>query len=171
MLVPRRLVTPAAAQKLKERALDLTRHHGVSQLDVAGAYDQAPQQQVEFLFHEVAHWLTLGRPLSRLPRRLSTTLTETIQVIPRESADSLEIDTALVTFVAGCLLGLWDDPAPIASSCRRNLQCITCLGPDDVVTAIMKQRWNGLGRAGYLRMATSLANWLQPKKKLQHCMW
>lgn len=147
----------------------LTRQHGVHKKNVMGAYDTQPLRSQEFLLHEVAHWLVLGHPIEKLPRRLSAKIDETFRGIPSPSSDSLEIDTALVTFLAGYQLGLWTDPGPIARSCRRNLKGPLALGDDSEVMIRFRKRW--LSGSQYSNLARKLALWMRPsaRSKLLSC--
>lgn len=159
-------------KRLEARALLLTRKHGVHQLGVTGAYDEKPNRRVEFLLHEVAHWLVLGNAISKVPRRLSKRIGDLFDQIPVKSANCLEIDTALVTYLAGYLLGLWTDPGKIAHSCAKNLKGavkVTNAGPvfvtsEDIVQAFIS-RWDAC-RNQYLLKAIHLAKWFRPRGPL-----
>lgn len=141
----------------------LTRRHGVSRKDVMGAYDTQPLRSTEFLFHEVAHWTVLGNPIEKIPRRLSSKVDGLFRNIPSASSDSLEIDTALVTFVAGYMLGLWTDPSPIVKCCRRNLRGPMALGEDSDVLKCFRERW--FSTHSYTNHARELALWFKPSAK------
>ncbi len=153
--------------RTKARVDLLTRLHGVHVKNVMGAYDTQPLRSLEFLFHEVSHWLTLGNPIEKVPRRLSVKIDTVLSKIPSASTDSLEIDTALVTFLAGYQLGLWIDPSPIVKSCRRNLRGIEALGQDFVVLSRFQSRYRSSGSASfYDDLAAKLAKWFRPSAKL-----
>lgn len=141
----------------------LTRQHGVYSKDVMGSYDTQPLRSTEYLFHEVAHWIVLGNDIKKLPRRLSAKLSATFTNIPTVASDSLEIDTAFVTFLAGYLLGLWTDPSPIVRSCRRNLKGPAALGDDSEVLAQFRNRWRYSN--DYNKLARELALWFRPSAK------
>jgi len=152
---------------LERRVLRLTRKYGVAQRDVLGAYTVRPLRQVEFLLHEVSHWLTLGHNIKKVPRRLSSRIGEQFQSIGDPSANALEIDASLVTYLAGWLLGLWTDPMPIVKSCRRNLKGIISLESNrdnDVLKEFVK-RWREHSN-DYETKAKTLARWLQPSAKI-----
>jgi hypothetical protein len=133
-----------------------------------GAYDTQPLRSTEFLFHELAHWIVLGHSVEKVPRGLSRKIQNLFEQIPEASSDSLEIDTALVTFLAGYMLDLWTDPGPIARSCRRNLKGPMALGEDSEVLNLFQSR---LRSSSYLRIAKQLAIWFRPsaKSKLRSC--
>ncbi len=128
-----------------------------------GAYDTQPLRSLEYLLHEVAHWIVLGNSIAKLPRRLSQKINQQFTTIPRESSDSLEIDTALVTFLAGYKLGLWTDPSPIVRACRRNLKSGLALGDDSEVLARFRNRW--VSGNDYDKLARELALWFRPSAK------
>lgn len=153
------------SEKLNDRVLQLTRWYGVPQKDVLGAYG-GPLGKIEFLLHEVAHWVTLGNDLAKkaVPRKLSDKVDRALQGMTPYSSNALEIDTAIVTYLAGYLLGLWDDPGPIALSCKRNLRDALKTSEDDVYQ-MMVARWNE-SYLLYNDMAHDLALWLKPSAKL-----
>ncbi len=152
-------------KRTETRVLELTRKHGVAQKNVMGAYTSRPSRQVEFLLHEVAHWTTLGHSLKKLPRRLSKQIGDRFNNMSPTVANALEIDTSMVTYLAGRLLGYWDDPGPIVSSCRRNLSGIISLGDDDVVYKAFVKLWQEK-RSLYEVRAIELAHWLHPSARL-----
>jgi hypothetical protein len=141
----------------------------VAQKDVQGAYDTQPLRNLEYLLHEVAHWLVLGHPIEKIPRRLSQKLNQQFKGIPAASSDNLEIDTAFVTFLTGYMLGLWTDPSPIVRCCRRNLKGPMALGDDSEVLTLFRNRW--VSPSVYLNLARQLALWFRPsaKTKLLSC--
>lgn len=145
------------------RVNSLTSFHGVAKKNVMGAYDTQPLRGLEFMMHEAAHWIVLGNPIKKLPRRLSQKIEQQFRAIPRTSSDSLEIDTAFVTFLAGYMLGLWTDPSPIVRTCRRNLKGGLALGDDSEVLAQFRTRW--FSGSDYMRLARELALWFRPSAK------
>lgn len=153
------------SEPLIVRALLLTRRHGVPQKDVLGAY-VGHLGKIEFLLHEVAHWMTLGNDLAKkpVPRKLSDKVDRALQGMTPYSSNALEIDTAIVTYLAGYSLGLWSDPGPIAHSCKRNLRDALKTSEDDVYR-MMVTRWNE-SYLLYNDMAHDLAAWLKPNAKL-----
>lgn len=153
-------------ERAEAHALELARKYGVYQKNVTGAFPFAPLRQIEFLLHEVAHWLTLGGDSTKVPRHLSRRVGEHFERIPRLSANSLEIDTAIVTFFAGWALGYWTNPKPIVESCRRNLQNIESLsGSDEDLLKKFDARWKNQKRT-YTALASNLAHWFRPSAKL-----
>jgi hypothetical protein len=155
-MVPIRIVT---------RTAHLTRYHGVAQKNVTGAYDTSPLRELEFLFHEVAHWLVLGNSHERLPRRLSAKIEARMRPIPPASSNSLEIDASMVTFLAGFKLGLWVDPRPIVRSCRRNLRGRLAFEEDAAIFQQFTDRWQASQRT-YDDLSHKLAKWFRPSAKL-----
>lgn len=151
--------------QLERRALFLIRRHGVAQKDVLGAYSASPLRQTEFLLHEVAHWLTLGGSVDKVPTKLSNRMGAAFKDMPKLSANSLELDTSLVTYLAGFMMGLWSDPGPIARSCTRNLQGLMSLGPTDPTLKEFQLRWS-LDSWTYFKMALGLARWYGPRHPL-----
>ncbi len=154
--------------RAERRALELTRSHGIAQKNVTGAYPYAPLRGIEFLFHEVAHWVTLGQDIKKIPRRLSHQIGERFKLIAPASANALEIDTSLVAYLVGWSLGYWKDPSPIVTSCRRNLTGrISLMGADgDVeVYRTFTSRWRE-NRGHYVRHAVAIAYWFRPSVKL-----
>jgi hypothetical protein len=152
-----------SVERAERRALLLTRKHGVYQKNVMGAYSFVPLRHVEYLFHEVSHWMTLGRSIKKLPRQLSKYLGEVFDEIPDLSANSLEIDTAIITYIAGYLLGFWTDPGPIVGACRRNLKGLepSFMSTDDDIYKIFESRWS-THRSNYRVKAQTLAKWFRP---------
>lgn len=149
------------------RALLLTRKHGVAQKDVTGAYHTPELRCVEFLLHEVSHWVTLGRELEKLPKDLTKRIADTFERLTKPSADSLEFDASIVTYVTGYLLGLWEDPIPIVNSCRRNLSGLRSLTDTDAkVLEIFRSKWGAHQRV-YLLNAKLIAKWFRPSCKLK----
>jgi len=154
-------------QRLETKVLKLTRRHGVAQKSVTGAYDTRPLRQIEFLFHEVGHWVTLGHAIDKLPRKLSNRINEAFRNIAPRTANNLEIDASFVTYLAGYLLGLWQDCGPIAKSCVRNLNGIQAFEPSQYVVEAFELRWKVTAeRRIYVQQATAVAKWLCPSAKL-----
>jgi len=156
-----------SVDRAEARAISLTRKYGVFQKNVAGAYPFAPLRSVEFLLHEVAHWMTLGHPLNKLSKRLSNQIEAVFNDgITTLSSNSLEVDTAMITYLAGWTLGFWKDPGPIVSSCRRNLKGIDSLrATDDDIYKRMVSRWTD-HRDEYAKAAYNLAKWFRPSANL-----
>jgi hypothetical protein len=152
--------------RVANRVTCLIRKHGVFQRDVTGAYDSQPLRSLEFLLHEVAHWVVLGQDIHKVPTRLSRRVSDTFENIPAVSSDSLEIDTSLVAFLAGYQLGLWTDPTPIVRSCRRNLRGSLALGSDEAVLECFRQRWSHVSSKSYRELARRLALWFRPRARL-----
>jgi hypothetical protein len=152
--------------RLTDRVTHLTRQHGVFQKEVMGAYNTQPLRGSEFLLHETAHWIGLGNSVDSIPRRLSRKVSDIFESIPVTSADSLEIDASMVTFLAGYQLGLWTDPNPIVRSCRRNLRGSMAFGDDSEVLERFHQRWSHFSSRSYRSLAKSLALWFHPKARL-----
>lgn len=151
----------------ERRAIELTRKHGVAQKNTMGAYHGAPRRHVEYLFHEVAHWITFGQDPKKVPRRLSNFVQESFRRMSPIPADSLEIDASMVTYLAGWALGYWTDPGPIVNSCRRNLSGIASLaGTDNDIYKEFERRWEN-HRTKYVELAISLARWFRPSVQLQ----
>lgn len=153
------------SRRLLGKVSNLFERHGVARRNAVGAYSVQPLRDTEYLMHEVAHWMTLGRELTKLPRRLSTHTAEAFRRIPTASQNSLELDTTLITYLAGYALGLWDDPGPIIDSCRRNLKGMISLGSSEKVANLLKTRWD-VDPLGYDTAARQLAKWLYPSAKL-----
>lgn len=156
---------PFPNSRTAARVTQLSRTHGIAQKNTMGAYDTPPLRQLEFLLHEAAHWIVLGNPVERMPCRLSSKLEEVFGRIPAVSSDSLEVDAALVTFLAGYRLELWTDPSPIVTSCRRNLKGIAALGPDTTVLSWFRERWFD-GKVRYSFLSDELALWFRPSARL-----
>jgi len=153
--------------RAEQRALQLTKKHGVFKKGI-GAYDHVPRRHIEFLLHEVGHWLTLGEDMKKVPRRLSNLIGRRFEGLSPIVSDELEIDTSMVTYLAGWALDYWTDPGPIVSSCRRNLNGLLSLRreADDAVYKMFESRW-AQHRKKYEQMAVSLARWFRPSVKLR----
>jgi hypothetical protein len=158
-------VSDLTIERAAARAQWLMRKHKVFQKGVGAYY--APLRDIEFLLHEVAHWLTLGGSIDRVPSRLSHKIGEHFERIPAPSANTLEIDTAMVTYLAGWQLGYWTDPGPIVNSCRRNLQGVEALSwKDDEVYKRFVGRWKAHKRT-YVALTVNLVRWFRPSAKLK----
>lgn len=94
--------------------------------DVYGAYTAIDSDiaVIEYTMHEVAHAMTLGRKLSDLPKdiHLSDWIDNMLDDMPDFTSDIIEIDTAVVVFLAGVELELWNDPDAIIFAARKNLK-------------------------------------------------
>lgn len=100
-----------------------------------GAYSSTPLNLVEYCLHEAGHLITLGfhpdmfgvwvknfcRPSETGPASFQDAMSYWFDGLSKNTADALEIDTAIVTYLAGVKLSLWTDPEPIQNSCARNL--------------------------------------------------
>jgi hypothetical protein len=125
-------LTEAQETKIGALARRRARQLGVKVGDVArgavtGAYHSPPLDLVEFCLHEAAHLITLGHDPSDFPklRRMFGPLTGQVsdraERLTKRVADLLEIDTAIITYLAGVRMDYWDDPEPIIKGCIRNM--------------------------------------------------
>lgn len=161
------MLSEASLIRLERRAHQLSLKYGVPVARHSkgmGAYHDR-REKVEYLLHEVAHWLTLGNTLKSLPRQLTRRVDSVFDGLTPLSANSLEIDTALVTFLAGHLLDLWDDPLPIAKSCNSTLHGIECM--DTTARPTLEGFQKRRGFPSINRMAKELALWLRPSAKAE----
>lgn len=148
------------------RARKLSAKHGVPTSYRAkgiGAVPHGPLSQAEFLFHEVAHWLTLGHTVEELPTKLKTRLEKVLARIDEGSSNSLEIDAAFVTFLAGYALDFWDDPEAIAKCANRNLRSITSL--DFSAKPVLRQFERRTNHKALRCMSEELALWFRPSAR------
>lgn len=108
---------------LKRKSLGFTASQ-VLKGDLYGAYTGICPDLglVEYVMHELAHALTLGRTLSEIPDGLNDWIDATLDGMPSYTSDVIEIDTSAVVYLAGVELGLWADSKAIAYSTRRNLK-------------------------------------------------
>jgi hypothetical protein len=156
-------------QQLEKRAAFLTHKHGIPSLGVTGSYHDAPLRRVEFVLHEGAHWITLG--YTTVPSRATQKTSELFERMTPTTADSLEIDTAFVTYLAGCALNLWYDPMPIIDSACRNLVCHNTLAATAtgsravVIEAWKRQVLSRTARRRLRDMTVRLVLWFSPRSK------
>ena len=162
------MLSDTSLRLIQLRARKLSIKHGVPISSAAkgiGAVPYGPLSQAEYLLHEVGHWLTLGHTTKDLPSKLYARITPVLDRISSNTCNSLEIDTAFVTFLAGYALDFWDDPEAIAKCANRNLQSLSSLnfGAEPVLRAFEQRKgWKSL-----LRMSTELALWFRPSAKGQ----
>lgn len=92
--------------------------------DLMGAYtgENVTLGFVEYVLHEFAHIVTLGKSLADLPEDLTVWVAATLERFPKYTGDIIEIDTAAVTYWAGKDLGLWTSHEKISASCKKNLR-------------------------------------------------
>lgn len=149
--------------RLIARTKKLAEKHGMplSRGAITGAYHDSPRREVEILIHDVAHWLTLGNPIEKLPSRLFTQLDNTFNKISQASANSLEIDASVLTFLTGYRLGIWTDPQDIAYSCRKNLR-----GAHVELAVILKEFQERGKSPAVWDYSAIIAKWFKPSQKL-----
>jgi hypothetical protein len=137
----------------------------------SGAYHAKPWDLTEYTMHEAAHLLTLGHTTAEFPRlrlyaraRTSLTgeITERMQGISETVADALEIDTAVVTYLAGYALNFWDDPDPIIVGCTKNLS--GGINHPAGIGLVRKAFQVHPSRASYRSRAEDLAEWFWPDR-------
>jgi hypothetical protein len=95
---------------------------------IVGSYYGKPLNVVEYCLHEVSHLVTFGYSTDDFPKvkdLYNGSLTEQIghrfNQLSKPVSDALEIDTSIVTYEAGKVLGLWNDHNKILNSCLKNL--------------------------------------------------
>lgn len=148
------------------RARKLSLKHGVPTSYRAkgiGAVPYGPLSQAEFLLHEVGHWLTLGHTIQELPSKLKPRLEKVLDRIDSDSANSLEIDTAFVTFLAGYAMDFWETPEAIAQCANRNLRSISSL--NFTAEPVLREFERRRGHKTLLRMSEELALWFRPSAR------
>lgn len=148
---------------LDKRSLTLCQKHGVRTEPYHGAYLSAPLHRVEFLLHEVAHWITLGNSIEKVPTKLPSRIEKALKGMTQDSSNSLEFDAAIVTFRAGHSLGLWKDPMPIARSCQKNLRGRRALSLtfDETLKALDHRK----ACKEVITYSEALARWFSPGSK------
>ncbi len=119
-------MTRAALLALATRADQLMPLVGIDSARGAGAYlhPNDPRNPIEYLLHELAHLHVAGMLRETpvvYPRRVPVVIGNHIAALSHHTADSEEIDAAIVTHLAGVQLGAWKSPAAIARSCTGNL--------------------------------------------------
>ena len=144
-----------------------------------GAYDSAPLSHVEFCMHEAAHLIVLGYPPEKFgvwldafcpqgrdfQSALSTWLTATFST---DTGDALEIDTAVVTYLAGRSLKLWTDSEAIQRSCIRNLSAVLIQAKDraHVHAQFAAAEQKSYKTQVYYNHARTLARWFAGRSRL-----
>lgn len=148
---------------LDSRSLLLAKKHGVRTEPYHGSYISAPLHRVEFLLHEVAHWLTLGNSIKKVPTKLPSRIEKVLKGMTKDSSNSLEFDAAIVTFRAGHSLGLWTDPMPIVKSCQKNLRGMLSLSPsyNGTIKALDERK----ACREVIEYSEALALWFSPGSK------
>lgn len=139
----------------------------------SGAYHDKPWDLTEYTMHEAAHFLTLGHNTAEFPRlrRYARTrpsngttlvgeITERMEGISETVADALEIDTAVVTYLAGSALNFWDDPDPIIVGCAKNLS--RRIDRPSGIALVRKAFRLHPSHASYRSRAEDLAEWFWP---------
>ncbi len=160
------MLNDASLHLIGLRARKLSIKHGVpisSRSKGIGAVPYGPLSQAEYLIHEVGHWLTLGHTIEDLPSKLKTRMEGVFNRMDVGSSNSLEIDTAFVTFLAGYALDFWDDPEAIAKCANRNLRSISSLsfGAEPVLRKFEQRK----DHASLLRMSVEVALWFRPSAR------
>jgi len=151
------------------RAKYLMNNYGILAPPPGGVFRDEPLMTLEYVLHEVAHYLTLGFDVDDLPEDLSTCTEKILNRIPDHSADALELDTTAVTYFAGCGLGLWrwhwsepkdDALEAFAKTCKdsmRNTWSVT-----DILDGLEERIQNKMVQ----HMGERLACWFDPKISL-----
>lgn len=86
-----------------------------------GSYKDRPLDVIEFFLHELGHFVVLGESLRELPESLVEFASQSVKKLSQATSDSVELDTAVVTYLTGASLGLWTSPVDIMNSCLNNL--------------------------------------------------
>lgn len=180
-----RLRTPAKVKeetlKLYEQvAMRIGREKGIDfnalrNGSLHGSYVKAPYDAIEFFFHEVGHSVVMGKDLEDLPDNIVSYAGDTCRTLSQASADSIEIDTAVVTFLTGRHLRLWANPGPILDSCFQNLIWTKLDEDDDTDTLTLEERLEFNFRRRCLDgrlidMATNMVQWFRAQvRKHKRC--
>lgn len=117
---------------------------------------------IETFLHEVSHWVCGGNALEKLPTRLTKQVEVRMRTLSKASANAMELDTSLVTFLVLRELGLWDNLEIFARSCSKNLQGYT---PSDEVEKSFRTLF-ALNADFYLSNSHKIVKWLKPSHRL-----
>lgn len=160
------MLNDTSLRLIELRARKLSLKHGVPTSMRAkgiGAVPYGPLSHAEYLLHEVGHWLTLGHTIQDLPSKLKVRMEGRFNRMASDSSNSLEIDTAFVTFLAGYALDFWDDPQAIAQCANRNLRSITSL--NFTAEPVLREFERRRSHKSLLRMSKELALWFRPSSR------
>lgn len=159
-------------KQFSQKVSQLRKKHRVPVLKGAFYNKSEDLNSVETFIHEVAHWVTMGNSVSKIPSRLEEEVSKKLDGMTRHSTNSLEIDTSLVTYLVGRYLDLWEvDPLVFIQSCGSNLRLsITELSVTQrpQLNAYVKQEFQTRllkDRYIYWMMAKNIAKWLKPSLK------
>lgn len=143
----------------KRHSIDLK---GVVAGELQGAYLAQPKASLEYLLHEIAHMQTLGCDLKKLPKDVPLEIEQKFSGISDTSGNSLEMDTALVTFLALRILGWEENISPIATSCWKNLRYMSGSVSATIVELENRRASN---TKYYEKTAQALAAWFLTSRK------
>ncbi len=117
---------PKLQRELRYIARDRAETMGISGA-IEGAYYNEAMHLVELVFHELGHLVVLGKTKSVILHTRAD-IREGLALYSDAVCDEMEVDTSLITWVAGRKLGLWDKPDPIYHSMLGNLR-----DPDSII--------------------------------------
>lgn len=157
----------AFVKALHRKIVSLRKKHRVPSM--RGPYGviegiESPMNVVETFIHEVAHWVTAGGLVEKLPSRLETKVSQMFDRTSVSAGNSLEIDTAIVTYITGRYLDLWDDPTCFARSCGKNLRRLGIYEDTKLVKHVMDEFVARISKEEnhYRDRAFEIAKWLKP---------
>lgn len=126
-----------------------------------GAFTNTPHNELEFVAHEGAHLLVAGLSVKRFPKNIPEYIDKRSSKLSPCSADSQELDAAIVTFHALRQLEVYTgDIKPLGVSAYRNLQHGLLQLTQAAVLKELEQRmlWDD---KWYKQKAEALAAWLR----------
>lgn len=94
-------------KRIEEKSIQIAKAYGINTPGTDG-YTPHYCVNAEYVLHEVAHYVTLGRSIMSLPKKeLSNKITDLMENVGEASGVELELDTLFVERLAGVLLQLW----------------------------------------------------------------
>lgn len=126
---PPRPAKPPSKERLKayhktalvwSPVLGIEVHRGLPAYE--GSYTSGPRALIEYLFHELGHYLATGVTLEELPEDVALHVAMLLDKMSLATSDSMELDASVISYLAGHRLGLWNNPRTILKSCHANTQ-------------------------------------------------